>query len=183
MINGKTLQNMKIIKKFSPNEKDLKESTVQSELMKDFPPIFKERNLEVLNELISGFVKESGGIIVDNDTPDVPDEVPLQVRRKMTITDAGSEATGAQIKKSKKDTSEASNPDNSSAPAPKRKRGKGGSSSTKEERAKKIKAFKEKYEHSGFVMTPEMARMAQKQAEEMIAVRKKEKAALKAARD
>jgi len=37
MINGKTLQNMKIIKKFSPNEKDLKESTVPTKLMKDFP--------------------------------------------------------------------------------------------------------------------------------------------------
>jgi len=39
IINGKTLQNMKIIRKFSSNEKDLKESTVQSELMRDFPPI------------------------------------------------------------------------------------------------------------------------------------------------
>jgi len=48
IINGKTLQNMKIIKKFSPNEKDLKESAVQTELMKDFPPISKERNPEVL---------------------------------------------------------------------------------------------------------------------------------------
>jgi len=37
VINDKTLQNMKIIKKFSPNEKDLKESTIQTELMKDFP--------------------------------------------------------------------------------------------------------------------------------------------------
>jgi len=166
MINGKTLQNMKIIKKFSPNEKDLRESTDQTKLMKAFPPIFKERNPEVLN-----------------DTPDVLDEVRLQVRRKRTITDADSEATGAQTKKSKKDTSEASNPDNNSAPAPERKRGKGGSSSTKEERAKKMKALKEKYESPGFVMTPEMARIAQKQADEMIAVRKKEKAALKAARD
>jgi len=103
MINGKTLQNMKIIKKFSPNEKDLKESTVQTKLMKDFPPIFQERNPEVLNELISGFVKESGGITVDADTPYIQDEVPLQVRRKRTLTDAGSEATGAQTKKSRKD--------------------------------------------------------------------------------
>ena len=31
----RTLQNMKIIKKFSPNEKDLKESTAQTKLMKD----------------------------------------------------------------------------------------------------------------------------------------------------
>jgi len=174
---------MKIIKKFSPNEKDLKESTDQTKLMKDFPPIFKEKNHEVLNELISGFVTESGDIIVDDDTTNVPDEVPLQVRRKRTITDVGSEATGAQTKKSKKDTSEASNPDNNSAPVPERKRGKGESSSTKEERAKKMKAFKEKYESPMFVMTPEMARMAQEQAVKMIAVRKKEKAELKAARD
>jgi len=40
MINGKTLQNMKIIKKFSPSEKDLKESTAPTKLMKDFPPIY-----------------------------------------------------------------------------------------------------------------------------------------------
>jgi len=51
IINGKTLQNMKIIRKFSPNEKDLKESVAQSELMRDFPPISKEDNPEVLAEL------------------------------------------------------------------------------------------------------------------------------------
>ena len=73
---------MKIIKKFYPNEKDLKESAVQTELIKDFPQIYKEKNPEVLAELIAGFVKESGGIIVDDDTPDVPNEAPLQVRRK-----------------------------------------------------------------------------------------------------
>jgi len=128
MINGNTLQNMKIIKKFSPNEKDLKESTTQTKLIKDFPPIYQERNPEVLAKLIADFVKESG-IILDDETPEVADEVPLQARRKRTITDAGSEATGAQTKKSKKDTSEASIPDNSSAPIPKRKRGKGESSS------------------------------------------------------
>jgi len=190
IINGKTLQNMKIIKKFSPNEKDLKESAVQIELMKDFPPIYKERNPEVLAEVIAGFVKESGGIIVDDDTPDVPDEVPLQVRGKRTRTDAGLEATGAQTKKSKKDKFEASNPDNSSAPALKRKRGKGESSSIKdaaseadtqdrdaeaeEERAKKKQAFEEKYESPMFVMTPAMARMAQEYADVMIAEKKQQ---------
>jgi len=46
-----------------------------------------------------------------------------------------------------------------------------------------MKAFKEKYESQGFDMTPEMARMAQEQADRMIAAKKKEKAALKAARD
>jgi len=182
---------MKIIKKFSPNEKDLKESTAQTKLMKDFPPIYQERNPKVLAKLIADFVKESS-IILNDETPDIPDDALLQVRRKRTITDAGSEATGAQTKKSKKDTSEVSNPDNSSAPIPKRKRGKGESSSVdtqdrlaeaREERAKKMKAFKEKYESQGFVMTPEMAKEAQKQIDEMMAVRKKEKAALKATRD
>jgi len=191
MINGKTLQNMKIIKKFSPNEKDLKESTAPTKLMKDFPPIYQERNPEVLAKLVADSVKESG-ISLDAEAPEVADEVPLQVRRKRTSTDAVSEATGAQTKKSKKDMSEASIPDNSSAPIPKRKRGKGESSSVntqerlaeaREERTKKMKAFKEKYETSGFVMTPEKAREAQKQIEEMMAARKKEKAALKAARD
>jgi len=191
MINGKTLQNMKIIKKFSPNEKDLKESTAPTKLMKDFPPIYQERNPEVLAKLVADFVKESD-IILDAETPEVPDDAPLQVRRKRSTTDAGSEATGAQTKKSRKDTYEATNPDNSSAPIPKRKRGKGESSSVniqdrlaeaREERAKKMKAFKEKYETPDFVMTPEKAREAQKQIEEMMVAKKKEKAALKAARD
>jgi len=191
IINGKTLQNMKIIKKFSPDEKDLKESTAPTELMKDFPPIYQERNPEVLAKLIADSVKESN-IILDDKTFEIPEDAPLPIRRKRTTTDAGSEATGAQTKKSKKDTSDASNTDNSSAAILKRKRGKGESSSVvtqdklaeaREERAKKMKAFKEKYESQGFDMTPEMARMAQEQVDRMIAERKKEKAALKAARD
>ena len=60
MINGKMLQNMKIIKKFSPNEKDLKESTAPTKLMKDFPPIYQERNPEVLAKLVADSIKESG---------------------------------------------------------------------------------------------------------------------------
>jgi len=191
IINGKTLQNMKIIKKFSPNEKDLKESTAPTKLIKDFPPIYQERNHKVLAKLIADSVKESG-ITLDDETSKIPDDAPLQVRRKRTTTDAGSEATGAQTKKSKKDTSEASIHDNSSTPIPKRKRGKGESSSVdtqdtlaeaREERTKKMKAFKEKYETPDFVMTPKKAKEAQKQIEEMMAARKKEKAALKAARD
>jgi len=154
----------------------MKESAVQSELMKNFPPIYKEKNPEVLAALIAGFVKGSGGIIVDDDSLDVPDETPLQVRGKRTHAD-GSEAAGAQTKKSKKDKSEASNPDSSSAPAPKRKRGKGESSTaedaeTEEERAKKKKAFEEKYESPMFIMTPAMAKMAQEYADKMIADKK-----------
>jgi len=191
MINGKTLQNMKIIKKFSPSEKDLKESTAPTKLMKDFPPIYQERNPEVLAKLVADSVKESGISLVAED-PEAADEVPLQVRRNRTATDAGSEASGAQTKKSRKDISEASATDNNSAPIPKRKRGKGEAppvntqerlAKAREERAKRMKAFKEKYETPGFVMTLEEAREAQKQIEEMMAERKKEKAALKAARD
>ena len=86
IINGKTLQNMKIIKKFSPDEKDLKESTAPTKLMKDFPSILQERNHEFLSKLVAEYVKESG-ICLDAETPDV---APLQVRRKRTATDAGS---------------------------------------------------------------------------------------------
>jgi len=121
-INGKTLQNMKIIRKFAPSEKDLKESAVQTELMRDFPPISKEDNPKVLAELIATYAKESGGIILDKDTPDIPDEAPLRVRGKRAKTDDGSEATSAQTKKQKLDKSEATNCDNMSAPAPKRKK-------------------------------------------------------------
>jgi len=53
----------------------------------------------------------------------------------------------------------------------------------REERAKMMKAFKEKYETPDFVMTPEEAKRAQKQIEEMLAERRKEKEAIKAARD
>jgi len=181
---------MKIIKKFSPNEKDLKESTAPTKLMTDFPPIYQERNPEVLVKLVADSVKESG-IRLDTEAPAAA-EVSLQVRRKRTASDAGSEASGAQTKKSRKDKSEASATDNSSAPIPKRKREKGEASpvntqeklaEAREERAKKMRAFKKKYETPGFVMTPEDAKAAQKQIEEIMAERKKEKATLKAARD
>ena len=46
-----------------------------------------------------------------------------------------------------------------------------------------MKAFKEKYETPGFVMTPEEAKEAQKQIEVMLAERMKEKEAIKAAKD
>ena len=189
IINGKTLQYMKIIKKFSPSEKDLKESTAPTQLMNDFPPILKEKNPEVLNKLIAEFVKETGGIMVDDDTPAGSDEVPLQVRRKRTNTEDGSEASSAQTKKSKVDKSEAPNQVVSSAS---KKRRKVDSSSlvnqdklaeARIERAKKMKTFKQKYEGPDFEMTPEKAREAQEQAKSMIAARKKDKEALQAARD
>jgi len=159
--------------------------------MKDFPSILQERNHEFLSKLVAESVKESG-ICLDAESFETPDVAPLQVRRKRTATVAGSETNEAQIKKSKKDTSEASNPENSPAPIHKRKRGKGESSlvvnqgklaEAREERAKKMKVFKKKYETPDFEMTPEKAKVAQEQADRMLATRNKEKAALKAARD
>jgi len=188
IINGKTLQNMKIIRKFSPNEKDLKESTFQIELMKDFPPISKEENSEVLAELIAAYAKESGGIILDDDTLDIPDEAPLRVRGKRAKTDDGSKAAGAQTKKPKKDKSEASNLDNMPASAPKRKRGKGESYmieyvEAEEARPKKMQSTDTQNECPMFVMTPEMARRAKEYADKLTADKKKKKEEYLAARD
>jgi len=190
MINGKTLQNMKIIKKFSPNEKDLKESTAPTSLMTDFPPIFQEKNSEALAKLVAEYAKDSK-IRMDTDVPATAAQAPLQVRRKRSATDAGSEASGALTKKSRKDTSDASATDICSSPLLKRKRRREAPPVTsqekleeaRKERAKEMRAFKEKYETPGFVMTPEDAREAQKQIERMLAERKKEQAAIKAARD
>jgi len=188
IINGKTLQNMKIIKKLSPNEKDLKESAVQTELMKDFPPIYKERNPEVLAELIAGYVKESGGIILDDETPDVPDEAPLRVRGKRAKSDDGSEAAGVQTKKSKKDKSKTSNPDSIPASAPKRNRGNGESSMTEdveaeESRTKKKQSTDKQYESPMFFMTPEMIKHADEKIKKMLADKKQQKVDYLAARD
>jgi len=46
-----------------------------------------------------------------------------------------------------------------------------------------MRAFKKQYETPSFVMTPEKAKEAQRQIEELLAARNKEKAALKAAKD
>jgi len=166
--------------------------------MTDFPPIYQERNSEVLAKLIADSVKESG-ISLDAETTEVSTEVPLQVRRKRTASDAGSEASGAQTKKSRKDKSEASATKNSSAPIPKRKRGKGESSIIKdaaseadamdwdaeaeEESAKKKQSSDTQNECPMFVMTPAMARMAKEYVDTMIVEKKQKKADYLASRD
>jgi len=188
IINGKTLQNMKIIRKFAPSKKDLKESAVQTELMRDFPPISKEDNPEVLAELIAAYAKESGGIILDKDTSDIPDEAPLRVRGKRAKTDDDSEADVAQTKKQKLDKSEATNYDSMPAPAPKRKRGKGESSinaeaaklaleemEAEEPRLKKMQLTGTEIVSPMFVMTPEMAKRVDEHAKKLIEEKKKKK--------
>ena len=199
IINGKTLQNMKIIRKFSPKEKDLKESAVQTELMRDFPPISKEENPEVLAELIAAYAKESGGIILDKDTLDIHDEAPLRVRGKRAKTTDSSKAAGAQTKKHKQDKSEATNLDSMPAPALKRKRGKGESSIIKEAaklaleedwdaeaeepRAKKTQLTGNEVVFPMFIMTPEMTKRADEHAKKLLEEQKKKKEEYLAARD
>jgi len=151
-----------------------------------------------LVKLVADYAKESG-IMMDSEAPAAVAEVPLQVRRKRTATDAGSEASGNQAKKSRKDKSEASNPDNTSASIPKRKRGKGESSIIKdaaseadamvwdaeaeEGSAKKKQSSDTQYESPMFVMTPAMARMTKEYADTMIAEKKQKKADYLAFRD
>jgi len=181
---------MKIIKKFSPNEKDLKESTAPTSLMTDFPPIYQERNSEALAKLVADYAKESG-IRMDTEAPAAVAQASLQIRRKRTATDAGLEASGAQTKKSRKDTSDASTTAICSSPMLKRKRRREAPpvnsqeklEEARKQRAKEMRDFKKKYETPGFVMTPEGAREAQKQIEKMLAKRRKEREAIKAARD
>ena len=188
IINGKTLQNMKIIKKFSPDEKDLKESTAPTKLMKDFPSILQERNHEFLSKLVAESVKESG-IFLDAEASTTPDDAPLPVKKKRTISEAGSEASGGQTKKAKGDKSDTPILAISSAS---KKRTRVDSSSlvnqeklakAREERAKKVKAIHQKCELSKVQMTPELAKEASEQAKRMLAERKKAKGALQAERD
>jgi len=109
----------------------LKESTAPTKLMTDIPPIYQERNSEALAKLVAEYAKDSS-IRMDTDVPAAAAEAPLQVRSKRTASDDGSRASGAQTKKSRKDKSEASATDNSSAPIPRRKRGKEESSIIKD---------------------------------------------------
>ena len=179
---------MKIIRKFSPNEKDLKESVAQSELVRDFPPISKEDNPEVLAELIAVYVKESGGIILDRDTPDIPGDAPLRVRAKRTKENDDSEAAVAQAKKQKKAKSEATNYDSVSTPTPKRKRSKGESSinakaaklaleeiEAEEPRPKKIQLTGTEIVSPMFIMTPEIAKRVDEHAPKLAEEKKKKK--------
>jgi len=141
-----------------------------------------------LAELIASYVKESGGIILNDESPDVLDDTPLRVRGKRAKSADGSKAAGGQTKKSRKDKSESSNLDCISASAPKRKREKGESSTTEdaeaeEERAKKKQAFEEKYESPMFVMTLELVKHADEKAKKMIADKKQQKLDYLAARD
>jgi len=127
--------------------------------------------------------------MMDDDTPADEDKVPLQVRRKRTISEAGSEASGCQTKKAKGDKSDAPNQTNSSA-SKKRRRVDSSSlvnqeklAKAREERAKKVKAIHQRCELSKVQMTPELAKEASEEAKRLLAERKKKKDALQAERD
>ena len=86
-------------------------------------------------------------------------------RKKRSASDAGSEASGAINKKSRKEASDVSASDF------KRKRSREAPQVTsqdqlevaRKQRAQEMREFKKKYETSNFVMTPENAREAQKE--------------------
>jgi len=152
--------------------------------MMDFPPIYQERNSEALAKLVGEYAKISS-IRLDTGVPAAATETPLSVRKKRPASDAGSEASEAIHKKSRKEASDVSASDF------KRKRSREALQVTSQEqlevarkrRAQEMRDFKKKYETSDFVMTPEDAREAQKQIEKLLAERKIEQAAIKAARD
>jgi len=72
IINGATLVSMKFIKKVDYKElsTDLKESSVISNLMDDFPPICKQDPLEVRVMFIKEYFEMTGQIIKISDIPD-----------------------------------------------------------------------------------------------------------------
>jgi len=72
IINGATLVTMKLIRKEDHKElsTDLKESSVISNLMDDFPPIYKQDPLEVRVMFIKEYFEMTGHIIKINDIPD-----------------------------------------------------------------------------------------------------------------
>jgi len=95
---------MKIIKKVTTDEQDLKESSAPSQVLRDFPSILKEDNPEALTGYLAVFAKES--------------------------EDASQRAEVALARKQKAAKFEATNYDR--VAAPKRKRGKGDSTITME---------------------------------------------------
>jgi len=83
IINGATLVTMKLIRKEDHQElsTDLKESSVISNLMDDFPPICKQDHLEVRVMFIKEYYEMTGQIIKINDIPDEMYDGTLPIAR------------------------------------------------------------------------------------------------------
>jgi len=83
IINGATLVTMKLIRKEDHQElrTDLKESSVISNLMDDFPPICKQDPLEVRVMFIKEYYETTGQIIKISDIPDEMNGGALPIAR------------------------------------------------------------------------------------------------------
>jgi hypothetical protein len=75
---------MKIIEKndVASLESYLKASSIVSELMDDFPPIFHEDHPEMLAQYISQYFLHTGEVISWEQIPDHPNEPLKAIRRK-----------------------------------------------------------------------------------------------------
>jgi len=85
IINGATLVTMKLIRKEDHQElsTDLKESSVISNLMDEFPPICKQDPLEVRVMFIKEYFQMTGQIIKISDIPDEMYGVALPIAKKL----------------------------------------------------------------------------------------------------
>ena len=81
-INASTLKSMFLIKTVDKLETDLKESMIVSDLMTNFPPIFKEDNPKVLVVYVTTHYEQTGKIINLSSIPDTMAGVPLIVASK-----------------------------------------------------------------------------------------------------
>jgi len=108
-INAFTLKNMYQVEEAKKLSTDLKESTIVSNLMEDFPPISKEDNHEVLPAYVTDHFEKTGEIINYSSIPDTMAGTPLRIAskkrksKKSTSEDVETEASEPKPKKAKKE--------------------------------------------------------------------------------
>jgi len=115
IINGSTIRNMNMIKKevYKKLETDMKESRAVSNLMQDFPPIFKQDPLDVQLYFIHDHLEKTGETIHLDDIPEEMYGGTLPVAKsrkskKIALTEAeylddASEQPSQKAKKAKKE--------------------------------------------------------------------------------
>jgi len=84
VINGKTLKNMQLVKRFTPLNTDISESMVVSDLMANFPPICKKDSLAVQMALLTDHFAVTGEIIGLEEVPEemYGGKLPIEKGRK-----------------------------------------------------------------------------------------------------
>jgi hypothetical protein len=111
VINGSTLKHMKLIKKeeYTKLKSNLKESSVVSKLMDDFPPICKEDPLDVRVNFILEHYQTTGETIKLDEIPETMygGALPVAQKRKskkriISEADDVEEASEPKKKKAKK---------------------------------------------------------------------------------